>query len=47
MPLGLAGLQELILRPAAAVRPFHSSFDWPEGLASWPATDLLPYLPVA
>jgi hypothetical protein len=46
MPLGLAGFRELILRPAAAaaVRPFYSNFDWLEGLASWPATNLLPYL---
>jgi hypothetical protein len=49
MPLGLAGLRELIRgRPpppaAAAVRPFYSNFDWLEGLASWPATNLLPYL---
>jgi hypothetical protein len=50
MPLGLAGLRELIRRrrrpaAAAAVRPFYSNFDWVEGLASWPATNLLiPYL---
>jgi hypothetical protein len=43
MPLGLAGLRELIRRrrpaaaAAAAVRPFYSNFDWLEGLASWPA----------
>jgi hypothetical protein len=32
MPLGLAGLRELIRRPpaaaAATVRPFYSNFDW-------------------
>jgi hypothetical protein len=49
MPLGLAGLRELIRRrrrrrPPPAVRPFYSNFDWLEGLASWPATNLLPYL---
>jgi hypothetical protein len=51
MPLGLAGLQELICRRRrsrlplpAAVRPFYSNFDWLERLASWPATNLLPYL---
>jgi hypothetical protein len=41
MPLGLAGLRELIRRrrrrpPPPAVRPFYSNFDWLEGLASWP-----------
>jgi hypothetical protein len=47
MPLGLAGFREYILWPvaaAAAVRPFYSNFDWLEGLASWPVTNLLPYL---
>jgi hypothetical protein len=29
---------------AAAFRPFYSNFDWLEGLASWLATNLLPYL---
>jgi hypothetical protein len=45
MPLGLAGLRELIRRRRrrAAVRPFYSNFDWVEGLASWPATNLLRY----
>jgi hypothetical protein len=45
MPLGLAGLRELIRRrfwpPPPAVRTFYSNFDWLEGLASWPATNLL------
>jgi hypothetical protein len=31
-------------RPPPAVRPFYSNFDWLEGLASWPATNLIPYL---
>jgi hypothetical protein len=46
MPLWLASFQELILRPAApaAVQTFYSNFDLLEGLASWPATNLLPYL---
>jgi hypothetical protein len=44
MPLlGLAGLRELIRRRPPAVRPFYSNFDWLEGLASWPATNLLRY----
>jgi hypothetical protein len=57
MPLlGLAGLRELIRRrrrrpagrpaaAAAAVRPFYSTVDWLEGLASWPAIDLLTTVP--
>jgi formate hydrogenlyase subunit 4 len=48
MPLlGLAGLRELIRRrrpPPPAVQPFYSNFDWLEGLASWPATNLLLYV---
>jgi hypothetical protein len=55
MPLGLAvGYRYASRSPrinppagrpaAAAVRPFYSSFDWLEGLASWPATNLLLYL---
>jgi hypothetical protein len=46
MPLGLAGLRELIRRrPPPAVRPFYSNFDWLEGLASCPATNLLCTVP--
>jgi hypothetical protein len=43
-PLGLAGLRELIRHrrpPPPAVRPLYSNFDWLEGLASWPATNLI------
>jgi hypothetical protein len=50
MPLGLAGLRELIRRRRRrppAVRPFYSNFDWLEGLASWPATDLLTTVPTS
>jgi hypothetical protein len=52
MPLGIAGLRDLIRHPPPAppapappvVQPFYSNSDWLEGLASWPATNLLKYL---